>query len=118
MTRQGLVDARYKFLIVNVGAYGRQRESGFFFSKSNSYQHLESGTFPFPHPKQIPGATTKLPNVRLGDQGYPLEDYFMRPYSTDKAAVSCEIEVYNCRHSQARRTVECAFGILVSIWRC
>ena len=28
---QGLVDARHKFLIVNVGAYGRQRDSGVFF---------------------------------------------------------------------------------------
>ena len=73
---------------------------------------------PFPHPKQIPGTTTKLPYVILGDQGYPLKDYLMRPYSTDNAAVCREIEVYNYRHSRARRTVECAFGILVSKWKC
>jgi hypothetical protein len=42
----------------------------------------------------------------------------MRPYSTDNAAVFRVIEVYNYRHSRARRTVECAFGILVSKWRC
>jgi len=114
---QGLVDARYKFLSVDVCAYGRQSDSG-VFSQSNLYQHLESGSFSFPHPKQIPGTTTKLPYVMLGDQGYPLKDYLMRPYSTDNAAVCREIEVYNYRHSRARRTVECAFGLLVSKWRC
>ena len=111
---QGLVDARYKLLSVDVGAYGRQSDSG-VFSQSNLYQHLESGSFPFPHPKQIPGTTTKLPYVILG---YPLKEYLMRPYSTENAAGCRETEVYNYRHSRARRTVECAFGILVSKWRC
>jgi hypothetical protein len=64
MILQGLVDAR---LSVDVGAFGRQSDSG-VFSQSNLYQHLESGSFPFPQPKQIPGTTTKLPYVILGDQ--------------------------------------------------
>ena len=114
---QGLVDARYKFLSVDVGAFGRQSVSG-VFSQSNLYQRLESGSFPFPQPKQIPGTTTKLPYVILGDQGYPLKDYLMRPFGTDNAALCPEIVAYNYRHSPARRTVECAFGILVSKWRC
>jgi hypothetical protein len=42
----------------------------------------------------------------------------MRPYGTDNAAFCHEIAAYNYRHSGARRTVECAFGILVSKWRC
>ena len=90
----------------------------FFFSQSNLFHHLESGSFPFPHPRQIPGTTTKFSYVILGDQGYLLKEYLLRPYSTDKAAVCREIEVCNYRHSPARRTVECAFGILVSKWRC
>ena len=101
---------------VDVGAYGRQSDSD-VSSQSNLYQHLESGSFPFPHPKQIPGATIELPYVTLGDQGYPLKDYLIRPYGTDNAAVCPEIEVYYYRHSRARRTVECAFSILVSKWR-
>jgi len=110
---QGLVDARYTFLSVDVGAYGRQSDSG-VFSQPNLYQHLESQSFPFPHPKQIAGTTTKLPYVILGDQGYPLKDYLICPYSTDNATVCREIEVYSYWHSRARRTAECAFGILVS----
>lgn len=115
---QGLVDAKYKFLCVDVGAYGRQSDSG-VFSQSNLYQHIEKGSFPFPQPRQIPGTTTRLPYVILGDQGYPLKQYLLRPYTTSNhEAVSRDIEVYNYRHSRARRTVECAFGILVSKWRC
>ena len=94
---QGLVDAKYKFLSVDF-VHGRQSDSG-GFSQYNLYQHLESGSFPFPHLKQIPGTTTKLPYVILGDQGYPLKDYLMRPYSTDNAAVCRETEVHNYRHS-------------------
>jgi len=101
MILQGLVDASYKFLSVDVGAYGRQSDSG-VFSQSNLYQRLESGSFRFTHLKQIPWTTTKLPYVILGDQGYPLKDYLMCPYSTDNAAVCHEIEVYNYRHSRAR----------------
>jgi hypothetical protein len=106
---QGLVDARYKFLSVDVGAFGRQIESG-VFSQSNLCQHLESGSFPFPQPKQIPGTTTKLPYVILDNQRYPLNDYLMRPYCKDNAAFCREIAAYNYRHSLARRTVECASG--------
>jgi len=75
---QGLVAARYTFLSVDVGACGKQSDSG-AFSQSNLYQHLESGPFPFPHPKQTPGTTTKFPYVILGDQGYPLKGYLMMP---------------------------------------
>nr|CAI5827338.1 unnamed protein product [Callosobruchus analis] len=103
---QALVDAHYKFLSVDVGAYGRQSDSG-VFSESNLFQHI-----------QIPGSTMTLPYVILGDQGYPLKKYLLRPYPTGTAERPRETEIYNYRLSRARRTVECAFGILVSKWRC
>nr|CAH7740880.1 unnamed protein product [Callosobruchus chinensis] len=114
---QALVDAHYKFLSVDVGAYGRQSDSG-VFSESNLFQHMETGSFPFPQPRQIPGSTMTLPYVILGDQGYPLKKYLLRPYPTGTAERPRETEIYNYRLSRARRTVECAFGILVSKWRC
>lgn len=113
---QGLVDATYKFLSVDIGAYGRQSDSG-VFTESNLYKHLQTGSFPFPKPKVLPGTNITLPHVILGDQGYPLKEYLMRPYPTGKGNVLRDIEVYNYRHSRARRTVECAFGILVAKWR-
>nr|CAI5862351.1 unnamed protein product [Callosobruchus analis] len=114
---QALVDAHYKFLSVDVGAYGRQSDSG-VFSESNLFQHMETGSFPFPQPRQMPGSTMTLRYVILGDQGYPLKKYLLRPYPTGTAERPRETEIYNYRLSRARRTVECAFGILVSKWRC
>nr|CAH7740663.1 unnamed protein product [Callosobruchus chinensis] len=80
--------------------------------------HMETGSFPFPQPRQIPRSTMTLPYVILGDQGYPLKKYLLRPYPTGTAERPRETEIYNYRLSRARRTVECAFGILVSKWRC
>ena len=43
---QGLVDARYKFLIVDVGASVRRSDNG-VFSQSNLYHHSVIRIFPF-----------------------------------------------------------------------
>ncbi|KAF0744066.1 protein ALP1-like, partial [Aphis craccivora] len=84
---QGITDARYKFITIDVGDYGRRRTN----------EHV--------------------PHVFLGDQGYPLKEYLMRPYPTMNN-IDQEKENFNYRLSRARRSVECAFGILVSKWRC
>jgi len=59
-----------------------------------------------------------LPYVLVGDQGYPLKEYLMRPYPMDKGRVPRQKEIFNYRLSRAQSTVECAFGILVAKWRC
>jgi hypothetical protein len=56
--------------------------------------------------------------VLVGDQGYPLKEYIMRPYPMDNGRMYRQKEIFNYRLSRARRTVECAFGILVAKWRC
>ena len=54
----------------------------------------------------------------VGDQGYPLKQYLMRPYPTDNGRVSRQKEISNYRLSTARRRAECAFGILLAKCRC
>jgi hypothetical protein len=56
--------------------------------------------------------------VLVGDQRYPLKEYLTKPYPTDNGRVSRQKEIFSYRLSRARRTVECAFGILVAKWRC
>jgi hypothetical protein len=103
-------------MTVDIGVYGRQSDSG-VFTESSVFRHLEAGSFNLPPPRQIPRTSIALPFVLVGDQGYPLKEYPMRPYPTDNGRVSRQKEIFCYRLSRARRTVECAFGIPVAKWR-
>lgn len=111
---QGISDASYRFVTVDVGAYGKQSDGG-IFSLSNVYKHLEQNTFNIPDNDYIPSTKIMAPFVLLGDDAYPLKSYLLKPYS--KQNLSREERIFNYRLSRARRCIECAFGILVSKWR-
>lgn len=104
-----VVDARYRFTLVDIGAAGHQSDGG-LFRESNIGKALAAGTL------QIPGVTQPAPPLcLLGDEAFPLKTYLMRPFpgrGLDKRR-----KVFNYRLSRGRRTVENAFGILVSRWR-
>ena len=53
--------------------------------------------------------------VILGDNAYPLKTYLMKPFT--RKFMPCEENVFNCRLLQARRNVECTFGIITEKWR-
>ena len=113
---QAIADANYIFITVDVGAYGRRSDSGVFM-ESGVYLHLENNSFDVPPYKPLQGTNVSVPHVLLGDQGYPLKEYLMRPYPTANNN-DHEKEILNYRLSRVRRSIECAFGILVSKWRC
>ena len=114
---QAIVDVKYKFMTVDIGAYGRHSDSG-VFTESSVFCHLEAESLNLLSPRQIPHTNITLPYVLVCDQGYPLKEYLMRPYPTENDIVSRQKEISNYRLSRARRTVECAFGILVAKRRC
>lgn len=69
-----------------------------------------------PHPRTVSdNSTTVLPYIIVDDEAFPLEEWLMRPYP--KTALSDYERIYNYRLSRGRRTIENAFGILVSRWR-
>ena len=70
------MDGKHKFMTVDIGAYGRQSDSG-VFTESIVFRHLEAGSFNLPPPRQIPRTNITLPYVLVGDQGYPLKEYLM-----------------------------------------
>jgi len=62
------VDAKYEFMTVDIGVFGRQSDSGVFI-ESSVFRHLEAGSFNLPPPRQIPSTNITLPYVLVGDQG-------------------------------------------------
>lgn len=109
-----VADADKKFLIVEVGARGKQSDGG-TFSASQLYQQLEANEFNVLPDQSIPGTNAKVPIVLIGDEAFPLKPYIMRPYRGSQ--LTDEEEVFNTRLSRARKTIECAFGILCAKWR-
>lgn len=111
---QGVSDADYKFIIVEVGGKGKQSDGGtFHFSRLNRL--LTENRFNVPPPQILPGSNLNLPYVLIGDEAYPLKNYLMRPYPS--GSLNAEKRIFNKRLSRARVTIECAFGILTNKFR-
>jgi hypothetical protein len=111
---QGVADADKKFLIIEVGGRGKQSDGG-TFAGSKLFELLERNEFNVPPEQELPGTNTKLPNVIIGDEAYPLKEYLMRPYP--RRVLTPQREHFNKRLSRARKCIECAFGILYAKWR-
>jgi len=76
---QGLADARYRFIAIDVGAYGKQSGSG-IFRHSSLYQLLSSNNFNMTNARKLSLSDVELPFVILGNEPYPSFSYLMRPY--------------------------------------
>lgn len=111
---QGLVDANYRFINIDVGGYGKQSDGGTFRS-SALLLYLSDGRLEIPSECALPNSDITVPHVIIGDEAYPLLPNLMKPYGRQQ--LDADKEYFNARLSRARRTVECAFGILYSKWR-
>ncbi|KAJ8946584.1 hypothetical protein NQ314_008839 [Rhamnusium bicolor] len=76
------VDANYKFIAIDVGAYGKNSDGG-IFKNSNLGRGLNNNTLHIPPAKQLPGSNEILPFVIVGDEAFPLRTNLMKPYSRD-----------------------------------
>lgn len=111
---QAVVDARYRFLMIDVGGYGQQSDGG-TFRVSELYYIMEQGQFPIPQPDELPGSSITVPYFLIGDAAYPIMENSIKPYPGK--TLEPDKTTFNYRLSRARRTVECAFGILAAKWR-
>ncbi|XP_047518535.1 protein ALP1-like [Pieris napi] len=110
----GLVDSKYRFVYVDIGAYGKECDST-IFQNTKLYELLIQHRLPIPVSKPLPGLQKPVPYVFIADEGLPLMSNLMRPYSGKH--LSIDQRIFNYRLSRARRNVECAFGILANKWR-
>lgn len=110
----GVADAEKKFMVIDVGALGKQSDGGIFAS-TELYRRLEEKQFNMPPEIILPGTTISVPPVLIGDEAFPLKPYLMRPYPAKN--LTPDKEQFNTNLSCARKTIECAFGILCAKWR-
>ncbi|CAH1986674.1 unnamed protein product [Acanthoscelides obtectus] len=111
---QAVADANYKFITIDIGGFGKQSDGG-TFKASELYQRLSTGQMDIPEAEYLPGTNVKTPYVFLGDEAYPLLRYLLKPFGGRN--LPSEQRNFNKRLSRARKTIECAFGIVNSKWR-
>ena len=111
---QALVDAHYRFIVIDVGGYGKQSDGG-TFQASSLYQAIMSGTLQIPEPTTLPDSNDVAPFVIVADEAYPLMNCLMKAYGGQN--LPPDEVCFNKRLSRSRKTVECAFGIMTAKWR-
>ncbi|XP_073435274.1 uncharacterized protein [Dendrobates tinctorius] len=110
-----LVDSHYRFIIVDIGAYGFTGHSR-VFNSSIVGQRLLNNQLDLPPPRQLPGTNIDpVPYVLVADEAFQLTRHVMRPYP--RRILDHRRRIFNLLLSRARRLVECAFGILCAKWR-
>ena len=115
-----LVDATYRFIIVDIGQFGSNADGG-VFRKSNLGERFYNNELDIPPPKELPnaGIIGELPHCFVGDEAFGLHHNLMRPYPRGKKGTKIPKDqlMFNYRLSRARRCVENAFGILAQRFR-
>ncbi len=107
-----VVDAKYKFILVDIGATGSQSDGGILL-RSAIGKAIEEKTLNFPEDKFV--GNMKLPHIFVGDDAFPLKTNLMKPYPG--RGLTHQRRIFNYRMSRARLVSENAFGILAARWR-
>jgi len=109
-----LVDAKYRFLYVDVGAEGRISDAG-VYNNCRLSQELEKDKLGIPKADLLPGTDFVCPYMLVSDEAFPLRPFLMKPFHR-QGLTNREI-IFNYRLSRARRVVENAFGLLANRFR-
>ncbi|KAJ0070133.1 hypothetical protein NL108_002460, partial [Boleophthalmus pectinirostris] len=111
-----LVDAEYRFRVIQVGDYGRDSDGG-IYARSALGRGMAQNTLQVPPNGPLPNAAHlgNLPFVMVGDAAFPLKPYLLRRYPAQN--LTRPKRIFNYRLSRARMVVENTFGILASRWR-
>ncbi|XP_071559875.1 putative nuclease HARBI1 isoform X1 [Temnothorax nylanderi] len=110
-----ICDAHYRFTWLDIGDYGSLNDAG-IWSNTEMSTALENNTVSLPPELYLPHTNIAVPFALVGDEGFPLKKYLMRPYAR-RNLVDNQQRIFNYRLSRVRRIIENAFGILVARWQ-
>ena len=106
-------DARYCFILFDVGQYGSNNDAG-VLANSSIGKKIEAGEINIPSLRDLEGCSLDpLPYYLVGDEIFPLKTCLRRPYP---GQLSEEERILHYRLSRARRVIENTFGILAARW--
>ena len=106
-------DADGFFTFISAGDYGRNSD-GRVLQASGFFHALAQGKMNIPPPAILSNEEDKppFPMYFVCDEAFPLQEHIMRPYP--RRCLTNPRRIFNKKLSTARKSVECAFGILVS----
>ncbi|GLH04385.1 uncharacterized protein GBIM_10108 [Gryllus bimaculatus] len=110
-----VANANYELIMVHTGINWR-RSDGAVISYTKFGQALADNTLRIPEPAQLPNSR-QMPFAFLGDEAFGMEGdggNFTKPYP--QARLNLKRRIFNYRFSRARRVIENAFGVLVSLF--
>ena len=113
MVLLALVDYKYNFTFIDVGAVGAESDAG-VFAHSRLYQLFNNTTANLPPAEPLPDDANG-PDINyfmIGDDAFALKGWLLKGYPN--RGLTQKERVFNYRLSRARRVVENAFGILAN----
>lgn len=110
-----IVDANYRFLLVDFGTNGRVSDGG-VLQNTKFYEKLQIDDLKLPKPCSVTENFKDVPYVFVADDAFPLTINIIKPFRQAQLDSACK-EIYNYRVSRARHVVENGFGILASRFR-
>lgn len=110
-----VVDANYKYVMIDVGSYGKNSDGGIFANCSFGKAWLNNYNLDLPESEPLPFTNINVPLVLVADEAFPLRNNILRPFPGRNLSV--RERIFNYRLSRARRVVENAFGITSHMWR-
>lgn len=91
-----VVDANYKFVSIDVGAYGSNHDSTVFWNSEFGKLWLKQDKkLNLPVKKLLPGTTEVLPYVQIGDAAFGLKDIMLTPFPG--LSLSVKQRIFNYR---------------------
>lgn len=91
-----VVDADYKFISIDVGAYGSNHDSTVFWNSEFGKLWLKQDKkLNLPSKKPLPGTTEDLPYVLVGDAAFGLKNIMLTPFPG--LSLSLEQRIFNYR---------------------